>query len=83
MAFDLRTNNASGFAVIDQPAGVLATQEISFLSMTMLLSINQNWLLNYITKMVLVKLLNFFEINSKDSYAADSVEHGNWKTIIS
>jgi hypothetical protein len=27
MAFDLRTNNASGFAVIDQPAGVLATQE--------------------------------------------------------
>jgi hypothetical protein len=53
MAFDLRTNNASGFAVIDQPAGVLATQE-NFISQYDYASQYQpEWLLNYIT-MVLV-----------------------------
>jgi hypothetical protein len=58
MAFDLRTNNASGFAVIDQPAGVLATQE-NFISQYDYSQYQPELLLNYITNMVLVKLLNF------------------------
>jgi hypothetical protein len=58
MAFDLRTNNASGFAVIDQPAGVLATQE-NFISQYDYASQYQPELVAQLHYHGLGKLLNF------------------------
>jgi hypothetical protein len=76
MAFDLRVNNTSGVAVIDQPAGVIATSE-NFISL-------YDYAIQYQPELVpslhyqngLGKITDFLKFNStEDSYASDQVEH--------
>jgi len=76
MAFDLRTNNLSGIAIIDQPGGVAATQE-NFIS-------TYDYATQYQPELVpqlhyangLGRITEFLKFASKeDSYASDQVEH--------
>lgn len=76
MAFDLRTNNLTGPALIDQPGGVLATQE-NFIS-------TYDYAQQFMPELIpqlhyangLGRITEFLKFASKeDSYASDQVEH--------
>lgn len=76
MAFDLRTNNLSGIALIDQPGGTIATQE-NFIS-------TYDYAQLYMPELIpqlhyangLGRITEFLKFASKeDSYASDQVEH--------
>lgn len=76
MAFDLRTNNLAGVSVIDQPGGVIATQE-NFIDVYSYAQQYQPELvpqLHYANG--LGKIMEFMKFASvEDTYASDQIQH--------